>query len=178
MIGYIRGCCRLPARVRVSLVTKDGQHHRSRGSNEEGLCHLQYVLSMANGHFVQCSALSLRHHTVNAQELGTSWSGAFEIFNSKDPQGTGGAPTSISVITAPPISVTVVLPTPTDNGASLTASATSASPSSSDASSTSSTTASQTGSPNNEACLLSRSELLSRAGIIALPLIMLVHGIL
>ncbi|RPD65496.1 hypothetical protein L226DRAFT_530919 [Lentinus tigrinus ALCF2SS1-7] len=115
---------------------------------------------------------------MNFQGLGTSWSAAFEIFNPKDPQGTGVAPTSFSVITAPPISVTVVLPTPTDNAASTTTSAAASPTSSTSATSTSSATASATGSPNSGAYPLSHNDLLAGAGIILLPLLSLVHAVL
>ncbi|KAI0682216.1 hypothetical protein C8Q76DRAFT_637241 [Earliella scabrosa] len=115
---------------------------------------------------------------LNAADNGVSWSGAIQIFNPDDPQGTGSPPTSLSVSSAPPISVTVVLPTPSDN--SQSSSATSNSLPTSVAASTSSspdTSPSQSTSPNS-ACPLSRHDLLTRAGLVLAPALAVVFAMM
>ncbi|KAI0717378.1 hypothetical protein C8T65DRAFT_641256 [Cerioporus squamosus] len=122
---------------------------------------------------------------LNADADGVSWTDPFEILNPNDPQGTGARPTSLSVSTAPPISVTVVLPTPTDSSASSatappSSASTTAPPSSSSTTTSTSTSAaaSQTATRTNGASSPWRNDILAGVGIVSGPFILLVHAVI
>ena len=93
---------------------------------------------------------------VNAADDGLSRSGTITIFNPNDPQGTGAAPSSLVVSSAPPISITIVLPTSTtsDYESSTRTSATTSLPTSLQGSAPISVSITQTSTPTNGACPL------------------------
>ncbi|TFK86421.1 hypothetical protein K466DRAFT_151814 [Polyporus arcularius HHB13444] len=151
--------------VRFPAVAEDGEPHRARDP---------YATA------------------VNADVDGVSWTDPSEKFNRMDPQGKYWSTPDIAFSEQRPahlcyIHCTVVLPTPTDSDVSSvspttmppsSASATAPPSSSSTATSTSTSPSAFQTTRNNVAGSSWFNDLLAGAGIISMPLKLLVHGVL